>query len=141
MKTPDATSPCTDFEGWGRIWQVLPTSKSELAEKAVSAILSRRKGATLGPLAEIGATERKQAMDQATAAATAWINFDFEELENHWHPHSPQRFIADTIDPEWVTRERGMNDTIQFSDVLLYGTSELVVAMICLLYTSPSPRD
>lgn len=130
LKTPDATSPCTDFGGWGRIWQVLPASKSELAEKAVSMILSRRKGTTLGPLAELSAPERKQAMDRAMAAASAWINFDFKELENHWHPNSPQRFTADTIDPEWVKHERGMNDTIQFSDVLLYGTSELVVAMI-----------
>ena len=130
LKTPDATSACTDFKGWSRIWQVQPALNSALADKAVSAVLSRRSDAKLGPLAELGAAERKQAVDRATATAIAWLNFDFEELDNHWHLQSPQRFTGDTIDMEWVKREQKMNDTIQFSDVLLYGTSELVIAMI-----------
>ena len=85
LKTPDATSACTDFKGWSRIWQVQPALNSALADKAVSAVLSRRSDAKLGPLAELGAAERKQAVDRATAAATAWLNFDFEGLDNHWH--------------------------------------------------------
>lgn len=141
LRKPDATSVCRDFEGWGRIWQVLPASESELAEKAVSAILSRRKGAKLGPLAELGAADRKQATDRATAAATAWLNFDFQELENHWHPLSPQRHTADTIDPDRVKGEREMNYMSQFSDVLLYGTPELVVAMIETTRTGASEKQ